>query len=177
MENKKTPWYDLIEWFIIVILFACMTAITFSTVVTRYIFNFTLSWAEQMSRLLFVWVSFAGISWAGRINAHNRVTVVAVIFGKKQNIAEIFLTLGDILGILFGFYMAKLTYDVMVKIYVTGQVLPSMTWCPKWVMYLPGVLGMIGMSLRITQRLWRQYFGRDRKRVSLDTIKEGGTAE
>ena len=177
MEEKKTPWYDRIEWFIIVVLFSIMTVITFSTVVTRYIFNFTLSWAEQMSRLLFVWVSFAGISWAGRINAHNRVTVVAVIFGNRPKVAEVFLTIGDIIGMCYGLYMASLTYNVMVTIYKTHQVLPSMPWCPKWVMYLPGVLGMLGFTARIGQRLYRQHFGKNKQTISLENIKEGGTAE
>ena len=175
-EKKKTPWYDKIEWFIIVVLFTCMTAITFFTVCTRYLFAYTLSWAEQMSRLMLVWISFAGISWAGKINAHNRVTAVAVVFSKKPKIATALLTFGDLIAVAFGFYMAYQTGSVMVKIYTTNQLLPSMQWCPKWVMYLPGVLGMIGFSLRILQRLYHQYFG-EKKAVSLDAIREGSADE
>lgn len=175
-EKKKTPWYDKIEWFIIVVLFTCMTAITFSTVVTRYLFNFTLSWAEQMSRLMLVWISFAGISWAGKINAHNRVTAVAVVFSKKPKIATALLTIGDLIAVAFGIYMAVQTGSVMIMIYKSKQLLPSMQWCPKWVMYLPGVLGMLGFSARILQRLYHQYFG-EKKEVSLEAIREGSADE
>lgn len=33
-----------------------------------------------------------------------------------------------------------------------GQVLSALPLVPKWIMYLAGVLGMAGMSIRIIQR-------------------------
>ena len=33
-----------------------------------------------------------------------------------------------------------------------GQVLSALPFVPKWIMYLAGVLGMAGMSIRIIQR-------------------------
>lgn len=173
--KKKVPFYDRIEWWIIVILFSCMTVVTFFTVCSRYIFSFTFSWAEQLTRLMLVWISFAGISWAGKINVHNRVTVIAVIFSKHEKLVRTLLTIGDLLGMAFGLYMAWQTGTVMMKIMSTNQMMPSMLWCPKWVMYLPGVLGMVGMSLRILQRLYGMYFGKTKQ--SLNQIKEGGTVE
>ena len=46
--------YNRIEEIIIIVLFILMTIITAMTVVTRFFFNFTLSWAEQFARLDFI---------------------------------------------------------------------------------------------------------------------------
>ena len=51
--KTKTPWYNKIEMAIIVVLFSCMTLITFGSVVSRYCFSFTFSWAEQLTRVMF----------------------------------------------------------------------------------------------------------------------------
>ena len=75
-NRKKVPFYNQIEKYMIVSMFLVMTVIIALNVVTRFVFNFTLSWGEQLARLLLVWTSFAGISWAGMINAHMRVTAL-----------------------------------------------------------------------------------------------------
>lgn len=67
-------------------MFLVMTVIIALNVVTRFVFNFTLSWGEQLARLLLVWTSFAGISWAGKINAHMRVTALSLAFKKNPKI-------------------------------------------------------------------------------------------
>ena len=79
-NRKKVPFYNQIEKYMIVSMFLVMTVIIALNVVTRFVFNFTLSWGEQLARLLLVWTSFAGISWAGMINAHMRVTALSLAF-------------------------------------------------------------------------------------------------
>ena len=61
-NRKKVPFYNQIEKYMIVSMFLVMTVIIALNVVTRFVFNFTLSWGEQLARLLLVWTSFAGIS-------------------------------------------------------------------------------------------------------------------
>ena len=60
--------------------------------------------------------------------------------------------LGDIIAICYGFYMAYEIFQVMMLVKNQGQVLSALPLIPKWTMYLAGVLGMAGMSLRIIQR-------------------------
>ena len=55
--EKKEPFYNQIEKYIIVCMFLVMTVIIALNVVTRFVFNFTLSWGEQLARLLLVWTS------------------------------------------------------------------------------------------------------------------------
>ena len=146
--EKKEPFYNQIEKYIIVCMFLVMTVI----IVTRFVFNFTLSWGEQLARLLLVWTSFAGISWAGKINAHMRVTALSLAFKKNPKIFEAVYLAGDVIAAGYGIYMSYEIFQLMNLIRNQGQVLSALPFVPKWIMYLAGVLGMAGMSIRIIQR-------------------------
>lgn len=150
--EKKEPFYNQIEKYIIICMFLVMTIIIALNVFTRFIFNFTLSWGEQLARLLLVWTSFAGISWAGKINAHMRVTALSLAFKKDPRIFEAVYFAGDAVAAVYGIYMSYEIFKLMSLIRNQGQVLSALPFVPKWIMYLAGVLGMAGMSIRIIQR-------------------------
>lgn len=115
-NRKKVPFYNQIEKYMIVSMFLVMTVIIALNVVTRFVFNFTLSWGEQLARLLLVWTSFAGISWAGMINAHMRVTALSLAFKKNPKIFEIIYLLGDIVAVIYGFYLSWQIFGVMILV-------------------------------------------------------------
>lgn len=149
MQNEKIPIYDKIEIFIIILLFTFMVAISGFTVFSRYLFSFTFSWAEQITRIMFVWITFAGISWAGLLGHHMRVNLLSKFLGKG---GRYLMWAGDCITVLFGVYMAYKIFGVMSTIYKREQVFSAMPWMPVWIMYLAGVLGMLGLSIRTIQR-------------------------
>lgn len=162
-NRKKVPFYNQIEKYMIVSMFLVMTVIIALNVVTRFVFNFTLSWGEQLARLLLVWTSFAGISWAGMINVHMRVTALSLAFKKNPKIFEIIYLLGDIVAVIYGFYLSWQIFGVMILVKNQGQVLSALPLVPKWIMYLAGVLGMAGMSIRIIQRRVGEFRGTEQE--------------
>ena len=162
-NRKKVPFYNQIEKYMIVSMFLVMTVIIALNVVTRFVFNFTLSRGEQLARLLLVWTSFAGISWAGMINAHMRVTALSLAFKKNPKIFEIIYLLGDIVAVIYGFYLSWQIFGVMILVKNQGQVLSALPLVPKWIMYLAGVLGMAGMSIRIIQRRVGEFRGTEQE--------------
>ena len=52
--QKKTPFYNRIEEYIIIALLTVIVVILTFSVITRYIFSFTFSWAEELSRFCLV---------------------------------------------------------------------------------------------------------------------------
>jgi TRAP-type C4-dicarboxylate transport system permease small subunit len=48
----------------IMLLFAGMIASAMLQVVARYVFNSPFTWSEELSRYLFIWLSFLGAWWA-----------------------------------------------------------------------------------------------------------------
>ena len=155
--DKSSKFFDQIEIYIIIVMMIIMVTLTFFTVCSRFIFSFTFSWAEQLERLAMIYMFFAGMSWAGKIDAHYKVTVSTLIFKKHPKILNSILMLGDLLGVAFGIYMSFLIADVTLTLMKQGPVLASMPWVPKWLQYLPGVFGMAGFSLRVLQRLYKNY--------------------
>lgn len=171
MDKKKTPWYDNIEKFLIVVLFLIMLVILFVNVVTRFVFHYTASWSEQASRILFVWLTFCGVSLAGMTDAHLRVTLANMIFGEKKG--KIIFAIGDIISVLFSLWLVYKIGMVMVQVLVTKQVFAAIPWLPAWILYLAGVLGMAGFTIRVIQRMVRQY----RKSGKKEKIEEKKEAE
>src|SRR5699024_4902928 len=58
---------------------------------------------------------------------------------------------GDTVALLFGLYMAYYIFDNMMFLMEKGSVYTSVRWLKQWVMYLPGVLGLLGFSLRLIE--------------------------
>lgn len=65
----------LVEWLMGLAL-AIMVVLVFGNVVLRYVFNSGIAWAEEISRLMFVWLIFLGAILALRRHAHLGVELV-----------------------------------------------------------------------------------------------------
>lgn len=149
---KKERFYNNIERWVIVSFLIVMTVILTVNIITRFFFSYTFSWSEQLTRLMLVWISFAGISWAGKIDAHMRVTAISLALSKHKKLMDGVLFFGDMVAAAYGFYMSYKIFGIMVQVMNQGQVFSAMTFMPKWLMYLAGVLGMAGLGARILQR-------------------------
>ena len=162
--EKKVPFYYRIEEFIIVLLLSIIVVILSTSVVTRYCFRFTFSWAEELSRFLLVWAICAGIGWAGKTSEHLTVTALANAFHKKNpKVEEAIFWIGDILTVLFCAYMCYKLWGVTMTVMKSHQVYTSMQWLPKWPMYFAGVLAMADVCIRIIQRRVGEQMGKGKE--------------
>ena|SRR5690625_3904699 len=138
-----------VEEYIIIVLFSLMILILGCQITLRYLFSFTFSWAEQLVRIMFVWITFAGISLAATKGMHLRVSIIKSIIPDKW--AKKVVLIGDTIAIIFSllisYHIILATIDIINK----KQKLPILWDLPMWVMYVPGFLGMIGLSVRLIQ--------------------------
>lgn len=74
--QKGESWVDRIEETIIAILLGLMTMITFANVVARYVFNYNILWALELTVFMFGWLVLLGASYAVKKNGHLGVDVV-----------------------------------------------------------------------------------------------------
>ncbi len=91
-----------------------MLAITFFSVVSRYVFSFTFDWAEELSRFLFVWSVFLGS---------------ALIMGENGHLAVEFLPnllKGSIPGLVLEFIVKLCSYAFMLILLVNGYKMTTM---------------------------------------------------
>lgn len=94
MKSKFKYLWNHIEIAVIILFFSLMCLVTFGSVITRYFFSFTFSWTEQFSRICFVIITFAGISWAASKGAHLKVTVLTAVMPHK--VEQVMILFGDI---------------------------------------------------------------------------------
>ncbi|MDC7714125.1 TRAP transporter small permease [Vogesella sp. LYT5W] len=75
MHNCLSRIERLVEWLMALAL-AVMVTLVFGNVVLRYVFDSGIAAAEEVSRLMFVWLVFLGAILALRQNAHLGVEMV-----------------------------------------------------------------------------------------------------
>lgn len=99
----------------VVIATGVMLAIVFLQVLSRYIFNYTPSFAEELSRYLFVWVVFLCLPLVAKSGGHMAIeTLTARIKGTKLKVCRV---LADIFTLIFlmimvynGYFMVTIAH-------------------------------------------------------------------
>jgi len=61
---------------LIIAMMAVMVALVFANVVSRYMFNYSIIWAEELSQYLMVWITFLGAGLAMREGRHVAVEML-----------------------------------------------------------------------------------------------------
>lgn len=148
---------QLEEWFIAFLL-AALTLVTFMQVVARYVFNYSFTWALELTGFIFAAIIFLGMSYGVRKGIHIGIDAVVNLFPYK--IRHVIIILGTILCIVYAsivFYGGWIYVERMYDIGIYTQDLPIKAWVPRVV--LP--LGYLLLIWRFAQILWRLLRGED----------------
>ena len=57
---------------VVFFMMAVMTTLVFVNVVARYMFNYSIIWAEEISQYLMIWIAFLGAGLALREGRHRK---------------------------------------------------------------------------------------------------------
>ncbi len=74
--DRATAALDLAAAWALVVLVAVMVAVVSAQVALRYLFNNSISWADEVSRLCFVWSMFIAIPLGLKSGAHIGVDML-----------------------------------------------------------------------------------------------------
>ncbi len=85
----------------IAICLSCMATFVFSNVILRYFFSTTITWAEEASRYLFIWLIFMGAITAYKDNVHLGVDTLVQKF-SIPNRRRLFIFNNVLLAITMG---------------------------------------------------------------------------
>jgi TRAP-type C4-dicarboxylate transport system permease small subunit len=92
-------WIDRIVDSFMAFLIIGMTIVVSVSVFYRYVLNHPLSWSEEVTRLMIVWVSFIGAYMAMRENRHIGFDILVNRFSPK--LRRIIALIGQILILIF----------------------------------------------------------------------------
>ena len=141
---------DRVARWTIIVTTAAMIIVVSVQVFLRYIFNTSIDWSDEISRLLFVWCMFLAIPLGIREGAHVGVELLVSHFAPalRRQIARAMSGVGIVLmGIVF--------YQTVVIAYETwDELLPTVNLSTNWFL-VPLALCAAHSILHLIQLLWR----------------------
>jgi TRAP-type C4-dicarboxylate transport system permease small subunit len=149
----------------IAICLSCMAVFVFGNVVLRYVFNSGITWAEEASRYLFIWLIFLGAIVASRENAHLGVdTLVSRLSVKNRR--RVFIVNNLLLAITMGL-CADGTWKLTVL--TVNQVSASMR-LPLAFVYVSGFVCSASMVAIALANLYRLVTGKMKESELVMTV-------
>ena len=129
---------------------AVMVVLVFGNVVMRYGFNSGITVSEELSRWLFVWLTFMGAIVAMQDGAHlGSDTLVSrlPVAGKKFCFVVSHLLMLWVCGLLF-----KGSYDQVVINWDTTSAVMEVSMA---IFYACGMVSAVSMAMILLNKLWR----------------------
>ena len=148
---KVLKWLDdNLEEFILVILLIAITCIMGLQVFCRYVLNNSLTWSEELTRYLFIYMAFISISYCTKKWISIRIDQVINLCSNKvycfcQFALNIILT-------IFYAYMAYHSYFYVLQGYASAQLSPALE-VPMWIVQLAPLLGFSLATIRSFQQI------------------------
>jgi C4-dicarboxylate transporter DctQ subunit len=148
---------DRLEEWIVIVMLAAMTLLTFVQVVLRYVFNSGFTWALELTTIFFAAMIFVGISYGVRVGAHIGVdALVSKLPSGTRRVTSIVVVLLCLLYaglVIFGSwgYVSK-----MHSVHIEMEDLPVEVWMVRSL--LP--LGYLLLTFRFVQVLWSLITGK-----------------
>lgn len=133
---------------IIVALISAMSLLVGAQVFMRYVMSASLSWSEELSRYLFIWLTYLGVAFAVRRDAHIRVTMLVSVFSPGWQVAARILTHAIFAG--FAAFVMYQGWFMVERTFRFGQTSASLG-IPMGYVYLAPVTGFALTLARLMQ--------------------------
>jgi len=156
------------EW-LIALLLAAMTLLTFVQVVLRYVFDSGFTWSLQLNTVMFAGMIFIGISYGVRVGAHIGVdAVVKMLPPKPRRITSILAVLLCLLYAGLVIYGSMIYVLKMKAVGIEMDDLPMKIWIARAI--LP--IGFALLALRFLPVLFNLVTGKSDRLQLADEVEE-----
>lgn len=137
--NKAFSYLEKFLSFLIVLLLSFMVLFIFSQVVARFILNMPLSWTEEISRHIMIWMAFIATSVAYRHGAHLSIDLLATSINPKARLVlRIFFLL-----IIIAFLTFMVKYGIELTQKTVNQRSSSLQYSMSYVYLAVPTSGII----------------------------------
>lgn len=140
---------------LVIALMASMAALVFLNVVTRYAFNHSIIWVEELTQYQMIWVAYLGAGLALREGRH-----VAVDTLQDLMPAPLRRFMRQLLAVSMAvFLMVLLVFGLQIVVFTWNQETPVLGM-PTGLPYLAIPIGAAGMLLHLLL-FWQRFVARD----------------
>lgn len=139
-----------VETYIAGILMIVTSLLIFLQVILRYVFSYSIIWAEEFARYGIVWFVFLGSSLAVHEGAHASVDVLIKLLPTK--VYRVFAALAIVISIGFTVTVAWFGIRMVIRIAQIGNITPALG-IPMYIPYLAIPIGSAMMTWRFAEKL------------------------
>ena len=141
---------DYLEETILLILLVLMTAIMGVQIVSRYVFQNSLTWSEELVRYMFVWSAFLGVPFCIKHGLSIKVDQFRNLFPIPLQKALMYID--KIIIFLLFLVLFIYSFKVVRATYLSGQTSPAMQ-LPMWTVQISVTVSSLLSMIRSIQNL------------------------
>jgi TRAP-type C4-dicarboxylate transport system permease small subunit len=125
--SKLSEWVTEIAKFFLATWVAAIVLITLAAVWWRYVINAPIAWIEQVSNILFIWITFIGAAVLYRQKLHIGVDMfMDMLKGRAKQVMFWVIELGNMFFVtVLLIYSMKLSIDVLPNTYGALDISPA----------------------------------------------------
>lgn len=149
--DKVDFFISKLEQFIMAIGVIMMAVNTIANVISRFVFNYSLSFSEELNSIFILLVTFAGIGYAARHGRHIRMS--AIYDALPQHYRKFMMVLITFITGIVMLFLAWYAMQYIINLHEKGRIYPALG-IPIYVTYLWVPVGFLvtGIQYLLTFR-------------------------
>ena len=141
---------DYLEETILLILLVLMTCIMGVQIVSRCVFQNSLTWSEELVRYMFVWSAFLGVPFCIKHGLSIKVDQFRNLFPIP--LQKVLMYIDKIIIFLLFLVLFIYSFTVIKATYLSGQTSPAMQ-LPMWTVQISVTVSSLLSMIRSIQNL------------------------
>ena len=143
--------YDKLEEVVLCASLVLTTLIIFSQVIMRSVFNSSLTWSEELTRYIFIWQIWLGVSIAQKEKQHIRVELL-FSFVKNEKFKEVVNIIATLILIAFNIFLVIYGRNVVLQMIKRHNLSGAMR-LPMWIVFLALPVSSAVFCLRLVGQI------------------------
>lgn len=139
--------YDQFEEKLLCVSLVFTTLVIFMQIIMRSIFNSSITWSEELTRYIFIWQIWLGVSIAERENEHIYLEIVNSLV-KSEKIKGVIQIIADLIMIAFNAFLVVKGFELVQQMISRGNVSGAMRM-PMYYVYLALPVSSFILCLRL----------------------------
>ncbi|MDD6318069.1 MAG: TRAP transporter small permease [Succinatimonas hippei] len=141
---------DYLEMAIGICLILTISVVLSIQVFMRYVVHESLSWSEELSRYMFIWLIYLGISYGAKVMRHIKIDAGLYMFPKRTR--PYIVICGDLIFLIFSIVVVIYSLKLVNRQIKLEQVSPAIG-IPMYLVYLAPAVGFFLTSIREVQTI------------------------
>lgn len=112
LKNLMDRVFAVLTWFALALLVA-MTVIIFCNVFCRYLLNFSLAWADEISLILLVWFVFISLAIGVRMKYMVAIDMITVLLPDWKRVDRVVTHIVNFLTFIFGIMLIYFGWELI----------------------------------------------------------------